>query len=200
MKASYTHTLAVAWTSSLNRYVQKEGIDLQKMTLGLEIILHNIPKLVLMTATAAFWGILPQTMITWLSFACIRRYSSGLHASNGITCTFMTLLMFVAAPIALQNLYIGATTLTAIFAIIGLALYKYAPADTASRPILGSKKRARLKKKAVVTSTIVLALSLLFVDSIYYVNIVTGAIYTVIVALPLTYQILGRSMKCESIM
>jgi accessory gene regulator B len=189
--------MAVTWTSKLNRYVHKEGLELRKMTLGMEIILHNIPKLVLMVSVAALLGILLHTVITWFAFACIRRYASGLHASNGITCTLMTLLMFVAAPFALQVTYvdISVAVLLLMFALIGFALYLYAPADTAARPILGEKKRARLKKKTVTSSIIVLALTLVFLDEAFYGHVVLGASYVVLTVLPLAYRILGRSMN-----
>ena len=90
--------MALSWANALNQRTKKEGSDFQKMVLGLEILLHNIPKLILMVVLSAVLGILMQTFIIWIPFAIVRRYASGLHAQNGITCTIMTLLMFVAVP------------------------------------------------------------------------------------------------------
>ena len=173
--------------------MQKEGIELQKMTLGLEILLHNIPKLVLMVAVSAILGILTQTIITWFSFVCIRRYASGLHATNSITCSVTTLLMFVLTPYILYGFHINMWILVVIFAVIGFGLFKYAPADTAARPILGKRKREKLKKKAVIASGILLVLALLLNNEAFYTLIAAGAVYALILVLPFTYKILGRS-------
>lgn len=195
LETDILHNLAVKWTSKLNRYAQKEGIELQKMILGMEIILHNIPKIVLMIVVSLILGIFQQTFVTWLSFVCIRRYASGLHASNSTTCTVMTLLMFVAMPYVMQNITIGAITFILIFAIVGLGLYIYAPADTKARPILGKKKRGRLKRSAVIANFVMLAVTLIFLNEVFYVLVAMGAVYAVVVVLPLTYKILRRSIK-----
>jgi len=165
------------------------------MILGLEIVLHNVPKLILLVVVSNFMGILPHSTITWLSFACIRRYASGLHARNSITCTVMTLLMFAAIPYALQDMYLYGEILILIFVVISLMLYKFAPADTASRPILGKRKRAKLKVKAVASSIFLLILTIIFSTESFYVLTAVGAIYAVIAILPCTYFILRRSLN-----
>jgi len=189
----------VAWTEVLNRRTNREGVELQKMILGIEILLHNIPKMVLLVVVAWFLGILPQALITFLPFAVIRGYASGLHANNAITCTIVTLLMFVAAPYALQGVYISAALLLIVFALVGIGMFMYAPADTAARPILGRKKRARLKKKAVLSTGVMLAAALAlgigFDNPALYSLFAVGAVYALIMILPLTYKLLGKSMN-----
>jgi len=189
------HTLAVSWASKLNRHVQRGDTDYKKMVLGMEILLHNIPKLVLLVAVALFFGILPQTAITWFSFACIRRYASGLHANNSIICTVMTLLMFAAVPYLLQGIHFSERSLVLAFIPIVLALYRFAPADTAARPILGKKKRAKLKLKALAASGCLLALTLVLRNESFYGLVAAGAIYAVITVLPISYMVLGRSFN-----
>jgi len=187
------HSIAIKCVSSLNRHVKKEGADVQKMVLGVEIFLHNIPKLVLTVLISALLGILPLTLLTWLPFACIRRYASGLHASNNIACTLTTLLMFVAMPYLMQGTHTNIGVLFLVFGLVGIGLYKYAPADTKARPILGKAKRARLKKKSVIASVCMLAFALVLRNGAFYVLISTGAVYALITVLPATYTILGRS-------
>jgi len=195
LKTSLTHSLAVNWTNRLNRYVRKDGLELKKMTLGMEIILHNIPKLILMLAVSAFLGLLVYSLITWAAFVCIRRYASGLHASNGIVCTFTTLLMFVAVPYAMRFVYIGVVGLLFVSALVGIGLYRYAPADTEARPIIGKKKRARLKRNALVANVVVLALTLVFLGGEFYGHVAAGIFFAVLVLLPVMYSVLGRSMN-----
>jgi len=195
LKEDVIHSWSTAWINNLNRHVNKEGIELQKMILGMEILLHNIPKMVLMFTIALYLGILPQTLATWFSFVIIRRYAGGMHAGNSITCTIMTLLMFVAVPFILIGTQISAGIFLLTFAIIGLGLYKYSPSDTAARPILGKKKRAMLKKRAVVASFFIMALGLLLRNEILYGLFAAGALYALVTVLPLTYKVFGASMN-----
>lgn len=77
-------------------------------------------------------------------------------------------------------------------------LNRYVP-DTAARPILGKKKRAKLKKKAAIASGFVLSLALILRftlnDQIFYSLVALGAMYAVVSVLPVTYMLLGRSMN-----
>ena len=195
MKAYTLHNIALAWTTKINRYTQKEGVELQKMILGMEILLHNIPKFIIMVAAAILLDILPQAMLTWISFAYIRRCAGGLHANNSITCTIMTLLMFVAIPYALQGSQFNIAFFIATFAVVIFGLYKYAPADTAAKPILGEKNRLKLKKQSILSAAIVLAVALIFFDETLYGLIAFGALYALISVLPITYKLLKRSMN-----
>lgn len=195
MKIISLHGLAVSLTNALNRHANKEGIELQKMVFGMEIILHNIPKLVIMLTAALILGILPQTLATWLPFAIIRRYAGGLHAKNSITCLAMTLFMFVFLPFVAQGVFINALTLILFFVAISIVLYMYAPADTAAQPIIGKAKRLARKKKAMVACGLILILTLMFQLEAFYVLVTIGVIYAVMAILPYTYKILGRRMN-----
>ena len=195
MKNDTLHNLAVFWSNKLNRHVQKQGIEYQKMILGMEILLHNIPKLILLVIIALILGILPQAAVTWFSFACIRRYASGLHAGNSIICTLMTLLMFAAVPYVLQGMRFNAEGLALALVFIGIGLYKFAPADTATRPILGRKKRARLKIKSILACVFLLLFSLALRDELVYGLVAVGAIYALIAVMPITYLFLRRRYK-----
>ena len=195
MRKDVLHSLAVSWTTRLNRYAGKEGADLLKMVLGIEILLHNVPKLALMVTGAMLLGNLTQSLAVWLPFAIIRRYASGLHASNSIKCTVLTMLMFVGVPYVLWGVLVNEVVLVGAFALIGLGLYRYAPADTEARPIIGKLKRERLKRKAVAACVVLLVVSVVLLDMAYYVLVLTGALFAVIAILPLVYRIFRRSVN-----
>lgn len=195
MKDYSLHNISANIVEKINRYTQKEGVELQKMIFGMEILLHNIPKLVLMFAVAILLGILPQTFVTWLSFALVRRYASGLHASNSITCTITTILMFVLVPYMVQNIYINILHFSIIFGIIILVLHLYAPADTQANPIIGESKRKRLRKSALISSISIFLITSILIEETYRIYIAFGAIYAGILILPITYKLLKRRMK-----
>ena len=195
VKKDMIGSIARTCANGLNQYVHKEGKDLQKMVLGIEVLLHNVPKMILMFLVALMLGILHLVVLTWIPFACIRRYAGGLHASNSISCTVMTLLMFVAVPYFLQEVSISAIGVILLFGVICLGLWKWAPADTKAKPIVGAGKRKRLKKQAVISCMAVLAAVLLFGREEFYVFVLIGAAYALIAVLPLSYKILRRSER-----
>ena len=195
MRKDMIGSIARTWADGLNRYAHKEGKDLQKMVLGFEVLLHNIPKIVVMILAAHLLGILHLTVLTWIPFACIRRFAGGLHASNSISCTVVTLMMFVAVPYFLQGVGINAISMILLFCLVCLGLWKWAPADTKAKPIIGSEKRKRLKRQAVIACMAMLALVLPIGREEFYVFVLVGAIYALIAVLPLTYKILRRSER-----
>ena len=71
---------AVNLAANMNRYICKEGIELRKMELGLEIFLVNVSKLIIIYALAIFLGVVWQTLVVQGAFAILKRYSFGLHA------------------------------------------------------------------------------------------------------------------------
>ena len=195
MEKDIIGSIARTWANGLNQHVNKEGKDLQKMVLGLEVLLHNIPKIIVVILAAHILGILYLALLTWIPFACIRRYAGGLHASNSISCMIMTLLMFVAIPYFLQGVGINAAGMIVLFGMVCLSLWKWAPADTKAKPIIGVVKRKRLKRQSVIACTAVLAMALLIGQEEFYVFVLVGAVYALIAVLPLTYKILRRSER-----
>lgn len=195
MKAYSINRIALCCATCLNRSLNKEGSDFQKMVLGLEILLHNLPKMILLIGVALMLNMLPLAIVTWLPFAVMRTFAAGLHAKNSINCTVSTLFMFIVAPYFAYGFYLNIFSLLLVFAVVMLVLYKYAPADTAARPILGKIKRARLKKKSLISCALILAFALIFLNETFYVLIALGAIYTAVVVSPITYKILKRRMN-----
>lgn len=195
MKIQNIHSIAVGLTEKLNKHVNKEGIELQKMVLGMEILLINIPKIIFILILSTFLRLTLHTFIILFSFAFIRRYASGLHASNNINCTFVSFFMFIVIPYLLQDVIINEIILIFIFTFTCFGLYKYAPSDTAAKPILGKSNRDMLKRKAITANIFILFLALLIHESKFFILFSTGVIYGVICILPLTYKILKRSMN-----
>ena len=107
----------------------------------------------------------------------------------------MTFLMFVAIPYMVQDFHLRVVFFLTIFAIIALGLYKYAPADTESKPILGEKNRLKLKKQSILSAIIIPIVALIFFNESLYGLIALGASYALIATLPITYKLLKRRMN-----
>ena len=195
MEAKAIYTLSQNLAHWLNRYTNKEGLEFTKMAIGIEVILINISKLVIMYLIAIILGVVVQTLFIHGAYIMIKRYSFGLHALNSTVCTIVSCLLFVAVPWFVFGIMINNVMVLTVFPFIILSMYLYAPADTKARPIIGSKRRSRLKWKAVVSALLLMVITIAIPNESVKLLLTLGAVYQVISILPLTYKILKRSEK-----
>lgn len=187
--------LAKRLASWMNQYTHKEGFELLKLEVGIECILINISKMIIIYTLATLLGVLLQTFIIHFAFVLTKRYSFGAHALNSTVCTIVSCCMFVIAPLIMSGVGITNQVVIIVFAAIIYTLYKFAPADTKARPLIGAKLRKQLKKRATICGIILLIITLLIPNESIKLLLVLGAVYQCISILPITYKILGRSTK-----
>ena len=116
---------------------------------GLQNILGEIPKGILILLIAYLLGIFKLTLIAILIIAPYRCVSGGVHMRTHIGCIIYTMILYSGS--ALLGKYVVLTGITKyiatfiiwIFCMIMLKLY--APADTENVPIL--RKKERLQKR-----------------------------------------------------
>lgn len=191
-KVSIMENLAELITAKLNIYLNKEGLELQKMKLGFEILLINTTKLFIILIAAAKFNLLKESLIMIFVFASIRYNAFGLHAKNSIVCTITSLFFFVFGAYITNYLKFNNYAVFIIFIIINFLLYKYAPADTENHPLLGADLRNKLKFKAVVTGLFFMIIALIIQSSVIKTLITLAAVFEVLLMLPITYFLLKR--------
>ena len=191
------HKAAVALSGKLNLYIGRDGLELKKMTLGMEVAIINISKLVAIYVLAALLGVVGPTAVIHIAYFAIKRYSFGLHALNSTVCTVVSCCLFVAVPLAVQvmGLGIGNVTVGAVFAVVLACLYCYAPADTKARPLIGAQLRVQLKKKAVLCGAVLMLVALLIPSGEVKLLLTLGVVFQTVSVLPITYKILKRSER-----
>ena len=135
---------------------------------GLQIIIGEIPKGIIILAIAYFLGIFKLTLISVLIIAPYRCVSGGVHMKTHIGCIIYTLLLYSGSALLGKYLILeGSTKL-----IVGLTIWifcmtmikLYAPADTENVPIL--RKKERLQKQ--ILSYIILTVE--FIIAIFIPN------------------------------
>ena len=188
---------AALLASRLNTHIGKEGLAYTKMVLGMEIMIINVSKLIIIYLLAAVIGIVPQTVLLHGAYVVVKRYSFGLHALNSTVCTVVSCMLFVLVPWLTQMLGLGVGNAVVIpaFAAVVLCLYKYAPADTKARPLVGKKLRAGLRKRAVACGVILFVAALLVPNYEVKLLLTLGAVFQCVSILPITYKILKRSVR-----
>lgn len=195
IQISLMERLAQIIVNNINSYLHKEGLELQKMKLGIEILLINISKLIIIFAVAAVFHLLKRTIFMLLIFTSIRRNAFGLHAKNSFICTLVSISIFVFGAYLSYYLKFNNYMVFILFAIVNILLYKYAPADTENHPLLSFDLRKKLKKESVITGLILMIIALLIPDNVIKTLISLSAISAVTLILPITYNLLKRSYR-----
>lgn len=195
MENDFIHLVSLHFAKRLNKHINKDGLEFLKLVLGIETFIVNVSKLIVVYALSTLLGIFVETLTVHFAFILIKRYSFGLHALNSTICTICSVFMFVLLPYMLTGVEIGNHIVIPMFALIILALYKYAPADTKARPLIGQKNRAAFKRKAVACGVVLLFVALLTPSGYAKTLLTMGAVYQSISILPFTYKILKRSER-----
>lgn len=142
---------------------------------GLQNIIGEMPKGIIILAIAYFLGIFKLTLMAILIVAPYRCFSGGVHMKTHLGCIIYTLILYSGS--ALLGKYIVLTGLTKyivatvvwVFCMIMIKLY--APADTENVPILQKKER----RQKQIFSYIILTLE--FIIAIFINNpIIAGII------------------------
>lgn len=128
---------------------------------GLQILIGELPKGIIILAIAYFLGIFKLTLLSVLIIAPYRCVSGGVHMKTHIGCIIYTLILYSGSAL-LGKYFILEGNVKIIFAIIiwtfcMIMIKIYAPADTENFPIL--RKKERLQKQ--IFSYIILTLEFL---------------------------------------
>ncbi|GFP74619.1 accessory gene regulator B family protein [Clostridium fungisolvens] len=176
----------------INKVIQKDGIELQKVKLGIEILLINISKFILILLVSIKLHLVIQTTIITIVLGAIRSKAFGLHAKSSIVCTITSLMLYVIGGYVSNLAQPNKFVIFCIFIAINIALYIYAPADTEYHPLIGQALRRNLKKKAVITGAILMMLALMSTNYVITNLITLASIFEVLSILPISYKVLNR--------
>ena len=119
---------------------------------GLELIIGEIPKVILLFAIAFILKIGWLTMFAYIAILPYRACSGGFHLKTHIGCIVSTTAFYCGIAILAKNIVLTDITKYIMIGIVGLfgviMIKFYAPADTEDVPILSSKVR---KKKRIIS-------------------------------------------------
>ncbi|AJA47395.1 putative AgrB-like protein [Clostridium pasteurianum DSM 525 = ATCC 6013] len=192
---NFIEMLSESIVLKLNRNLNKEGLELQKMKLGIEILLINISKLIIIMSASIYFNLIKQTAFMIIIFAVMRRNAFGLHAKNSVVCTIMSLTMFVFGAYLSSFIKLNNYIVFIAFVIMSFLFFKYAPSDTEKHPLLGKKLRNKLKKNSVLNCILLMIIVLVMSSKEIKTLSVFTVAFEVISILPVTYRILKRSWK-----
>lgn len=133
---------------------------------GLQLIIGEIPKLILLFALAAIFKIAPLVIFAYISMLPYKIVAGGFHLKTNIGCTIGTLLIyygnvFISKNIVFQPEWLKLLSAGLIWVLSIIMIKKYAPADTMNLPILRKKDRRIKKNLSYLFATLTLIVGLI---------------------------------------
>ena len=170
-------------------------LEKKKVRYGVYIFYVNITKIAMLLLVAFLLDVLYPVMLIWLFFALLRKTAFGIHSSNSLICTLVSLTTFVGGAFISKNVILTDIIIYSIYIICFIAMFIYAPADTEARPLVGKKFRKRLKIETLITFIIISA-SVIYIN-IYLLKIIfaIAAIAETVSILPITYKVCKRRYR-----
>lgn len=169
--------------------------DVEKIEYGMQIIILNVFKIIILFVTAYFLKIFTYTLIAFISFGVLRTFSCGVHADSSIKCIIINYIVFLGNVFLSLKVSLNWTLIMVIFLISLVLVIKYAPADSAERPLVSKKLRKRLKLKSCIAILILCLLSILCSKSIYCNILTFSTLEEALLITPLAYFIFRKPYK-----
>ncbi|MFT5871534.1 MAG: accessory gene regulator B [Clostridium sp.] len=112
-----------------------------------------------------------EALIISFTAAILRKYSGGVHASSPGNCTLIGTIVCVGQAV-LISLLINPVVNLELIIILGVVIfiwsyyviYKLAPVDSASKPIVKMEKRNRMKKGSIILLSLYLIIIVVFIQ------------------------------------
>lgn len=160
---------------------------------GLQNIIGELPKGIIILLIAYFLGIFKLTLISVLIIAPYRVFSGGVHMKTHIGCIIYTLILYSGSALLGRYIVLEGIIkyITAISVwIFGMAMIRiYAPADTENVPILRKKEREQKQIVSYIIFTTEIVISILTKNSIISGIIIFGTLLQTLTITRLAYNI-----------
>lgn len=160
---------------------------------GLQNIIGELPKGIIILLIAYFLGIFKLTLISVLIIAPYRVFSGGVHMKTHIGCIIYTLILYSGSALLGKYIVLEGIIkyITAISVwIFGMAMIRiYAPADTKNVPILRKKEREQKQIVSYIIFTTEIVISILTKNSIISGIIIFGTLLQTLTITRLAYNI-----------
>ena len=189
----YVKLISYILSKYLHNKIQKyhnQGYDMGKCVkyniqvyyYGFQIIIGGINKFLLLIIPGLLLNILPQLLLTTISFASIRIFAGGLHYDSYAKCSYISLLSFTITALLAKYIILNQFISMSIFLSVLFLILIYAPIEHPNRPI---KEKEKIKFKIIalfVLSTLTIihmfTNNIIISNSIVYGILLSGLIST----------------------
>lgn len=192
------HEISEKFAAYLAQELNSDQRKELRMAYGLEILLGEIIKLIVVILFSWILGILPEVLAITVSAGILRLASGGEHCSEYYRCLIggTAWFLFLGWGVHSLNKLLGQLIINIIaglvFFISAIIILKYAPGETENKPINSEADRTKFKKWSVLIMIIYGFIITLFIN-LEVLNIFVFPIAAGIIAQALTVSPMGYS-------
>ena len=163
-----------------NKMPEITGEQGEVILYGLELILGEIPKVLLLFVLGFLLGVGWYVLFAFITIAPYREVSGGFHLHTHLGCIITTNLFYLGNVFISKYLYLDSIEkyiligLAFIFGIIMISIY--APADTENVPIISKQERKKKKILSYILLSIMLIAAILIPDRMLSNILIIGSI------------------------
>lgn len=153
------------------------------------IILSSLLHLVTLVIIGAFLGLVCESILMYFSFAVIRRFAGGFHASTPIRCYVFSVVLIVLFLLLHKIFLINQSFLQIILLLITeivcvILIFRFAPLENENNPLT---KKEKIKYGLIARNNTILLLGssillLIFMRAFFY-SVVLGIMMSTFVLL-----------------
>ena len=160
---------------------------------GLQVIIGELPKGIIILALAYILGIFELTVISMLIIAPYRSMAGGIHVNTHIGCIINTALLYCGPAILAKNIMLNGISKYIIASIIWtfcmIMIKLYAPADTENVPILRKQERRQKQIFSYLILTVEFVIALIISNPIVSNIIIFGDFIQTLTITRLAYNL-----------
>lgn len=182
------HKLTKKITEQITLYVPNTTPEkAEQIKYGLYVFITDTLKLCAILLTATALGQFKFALLASIVFSITKSNWGGVHAKTQLGCvithfTFIFGTVYIAQAVRIMYLNI------VLFAVAGVLIFLYAPADLPSKPIISLKRKKELRIRSAVVWAVMLTATFLVGQS--YANVITViSLISAIITTPAAYSL-----------
>jgi len=183
----------IAQRVSLSLNLDKDAEEV--IAYGTFAILQTFISILLILLLGIVFNAPVLSLIIYLSWSILRKYTGGVHASNSLNCLILGTIICITYTFLIQKL--GKFIDLNLVVILGFSIFsfsfflvqKFAPCEDPNKPIRSEIKKIEARKKANIFLEICISISILLIFLYKFINFKYGLIYTLGIYAGITFQI-----------
>lgn len=191
---SFSNAISCKIMNYISSHVKTKE-DFDKAYYGVQIIIINISKFIILFAAAMLFNTTKNSFLILIFFSLIRIHASGIHLDSSLHCNIFNLTVFVGGSFLVNHVVLTNKLILVISLISLIIILLYAPADTQKRPIINKNLRKLLKIKSGAIVLILSCVSIYITNYILKNIIIYSIIIQCICILPIVYKLLGKGYR-----
>lgn len=168
---------------------------------GLQLIIGEIPKILITFVIAYLLGILKLTILTVIALTPYRICSGGFHLKTHLGCILSTTLYYCGVPMIAKYVAISQNIeyiLALVIWVFGMIMVKlYAPADTENVPILRKSERKQKQILSYIMLTLGITLAIVIKNPVISNILLFGNLIQSMMITRLAYNLTGSKYGYE---